>query len=302
MKIINPTKISGKIMNLFDEANKFVVIISPNYKFSYWKKINRILDNARRRNIEFYFFARAGEFDSIAEVTKIGYEPYLIENLHAKIYFNEKQAIISSINLNESSDNNSLDIALQTETEAEYNEVISFYEKFIKSKAVTGINDSFIHTNENQTNRNHINGKHVKEKQIYFCDPWEDVRNQVQNISGKSCRLYFDKDWVIIDGRNRYQVFIDNQKINFLVINCALSEKEFDYLKSNPSVLHEGGMKIKLQEGGKSCYNAIWGSLKNVQSNSVYKIIPQEEDLIKSTVGGFINGIEKFKDLVYTVR
>src|SRR6476619_5189588 len=114
MKLINPAKISGKIMNLFDESNKFVVVISPNYKFSYWKKLNRILDNARRRNIEFYFFVRAGEFESISEIRKIGYEPYLIENLRAKIYFNESQAIISSINLDENSDNNSLDIGLQT--------------------------------------------------------------------------------------------------------------------------------------------------------------------------------------------
>jgi hypothetical protein len=302
MKIINPTKISGKIMNLFDESNKFVVIISPNYKFSYWKKLNRILDNAKRRDVQFYFFVRAGELESISEIRKIGYEPYLIENLRAKIYFNEGQAIISSINLNESSDSNSLDIAMQTETAAEYNEVIYFYEKFITSKAVTEINDSSNYVNESQTSGSHINGKHVNENKIFFCDPWEDVRNQVQNISGKSCRLYFDKDWVIIDGRNRYQVFIDNQKINFLTINCALSEKEFDYLKSNPSALQEGTMKIKLQEGGQSYHNAIWGSLKNVQSNSVYKIIPQEEDLIKNSVSGFINGIEKFKDLVYTVK
>ncbi|HEY6974882.1 MAG TPA: hypothetical protein VH396_01260 [Chitinophagaceae bacterium] len=302
MKIINPTKISGKILSLFDESNKFVVVISPSYKFSYWKKLTRTLDNARDRNIQFYFFVNAEEFESISAIRKLGYEPYLIENLRAKIYFNEGQAIISSINLSESADSNSLDIALQTETEAEYNEVIYFYEKFITSKAVTEINDGSIYVNESQTNGSHVNGKHVNESKFVFCDPWEDLRNQVQNISGKSCRLYFDKNWIILDGRNRYQVFIDNQKINFLTINCALSEKEFDYLKSNPSVLEEGKMKIKLQESGKSYHNAIWGSLKNVQSNSVYKIIQQEEDLIKTSVSEFINGIEKFKDIVYTVR
>src|SRR5206468_477809 len=107
------------------------VIVSPYYKLLQWKKLLRKIDNAKSRNVKFNFFGRAGEFKSINEVQRIGFEPQLIENLHAKIYFNEKEAIISSMNLHESSDNDSLDIALITESQKEYNDVISFYSSFI---------------------------------------------------------------------------------------------------------------------------------------------------------------------------
>jgi hypothetical protein len=302
MKIINPTEISGKIMNLFDEANKFVVVISPYYKFSYWKKLNRILENARKRNVHFIFFVRAGEFEDILQIKNIGYEPHLIEGLHAKIYFNERQAIISSMNLNQGSDNNSLDIGLQTETETEYKDVISFYEKFIKSRTLNQSNENFDYVNEHRTKGSCINEIHVEESQIFFCDPWEDIVNQVQNISGKSFRIYFDEGSITINGPNRYHVFIAYERNSFLRINCILSAKELDYFKSNPSVMPEAKMKIELQEGRKGYYNLIWGTLQNVQSNSVYEIIQHEEDLIKSCVVEFVTTVEKSKDLIYKLK
>ena len=55
-----------------------------------------------------------------------------IYRLHAKTYFNESEAIISSMNLNVSSDTSSLDIGVITKSKEGYNDVIRFYEKYVK--------------------------------------------------------------------------------------------------------------------------------------------------------------------------
>jgi hypothetical protein len=72
MKIINPSEISGKIMNLFDEARKFIVIVSPYYNFGNWKKLIKRLDAAKQKKIQIEFYVRAGEQKSIEEVYNLG--------------------------------------------------------------------------------------------------------------------------------------------------------------------------------------------------------------------------------------
>ena len=134
MEIIKPLEIASKIMTLFSEAEKHIVIVSPYYNFTKWKKLNRVFEDAKKRGVQFSFYVRSGEYDSINDVKKIGFVPHEINMLHAKIYFNESSAIISSMNLNESSDNASLDIGMATETEKEYDSIVSFFKKFIMSK------------------------------------------------------------------------------------------------------------------------------------------------------------------------
>jgi hypothetical protein len=135
MQIIKPLEIAGKIMSLISESKKYVVIVSPYYKMNYWVKLNRVIEEAKARKVAFFFFVRKGEWSSIAEVERIGYDPIEIENLHAKIYFNEKEAILTSMNLNVSSDNNSIDIGMITQTEKEFADVFAFYEDNIKSRS-----------------------------------------------------------------------------------------------------------------------------------------------------------------------
>jgi hypothetical protein len=151
MELIKPLEIAGKIMSLISEAKKYVIIVSPYYKVAYWKKLNTVIEAAKKRNVEFVFFVRKGDGQSIAEVERIGFSPIEIERLHAKIYLNESCAIVSSMNLNVSSDDSSLDIGLITETAIEYANILAFYETYIKSRSDFKILDTLHHSNLNQT-------------------------------------------------------------------------------------------------------------------------------------------------------
>src|SRR5688572_30118369 len=102
MEFIKPAEISAKIISLIAEADEELVIVSPYNNFSNWNKLLRYLNDAYERGVKIKYFVRKDERHKGFERTKI--KPIEIENLHAKIYFNEKYAIVSSMNLVEFSD------------------------------------------------------------------------------------------------------------------------------------------------------------------------------------------------------
>lgn len=140
MKLIEPAEISGSIMTLIDKAVHEVIIVSPYNKVSEWKKFTLRINKAQKRGIGIKWYTRANNVSkqNSQEVKDLGIEPILIDNLHAKLYLNDKQAIITSMNLNESSDEKSLDIGYLTETEHEYKEIHSFIATHIEETLTPG--------------------------------------------------------------------------------------------------------------------------------------------------------------------
>lgn len=132
MQLIKPKQISGEIMTLIEEASKQLIIISPYYNVSKWYKLLNAFDSLRNKNISIEFYVRKSEHVSISEIKNIGFIPFEIPNLHTKLYLNETYGIVSSMNLNVSSDTNSLDIAYKTESDKEYAELYKYYETYIK--------------------------------------------------------------------------------------------------------------------------------------------------------------------------
>ena len=147
MQLIKPKQISGEIMTLIEEASKQLIIISPYYNVSKWYKLLNAFDSLKNKNISIEFYVRKSEHVSISEIKNIGFIPFEIPNLHTKLYLNETYGIVSSMNLNVSSDTNSLDIAYKTESVKEYAELYKYYETYIK------IHSDFkaIITNNNQS-------------------------------------------------------------------------------------------------------------------------------------------------------
>jgi len=137
MKVIEPSKISGEIMDLIETAQKHIIIISPYNEISEWNKLKNKIIKAQSRGVNITWYSRLNVKEKfpneIWNVFKI--KPILIESLHAKIYLNEKDAVVTSMNLNKTSDDNSTDIGIKTENSKEYSDVYKFYETYIKSKA-----------------------------------------------------------------------------------------------------------------------------------------------------------------------
>ena len=154
MKLIKPKLISGEIMSLFDDAENMVIVICPYYKMSRWLKLLKCLNDLRSRKIYTEFYVRTDAWESIEDLHHQGIEPFTIPNFHTKLYLNEKQAIISSMNLLLSSDNNSLDIAMKTETAEEYNELYTYYKKYIQKYSAAnneGATSNYTPSSENNT-------------------------------------------------------------------------------------------------------------------------------------------------------
>jgi len=296
MQLVKPSEISGKIMSLIDEANKFMIIVSPYYKILHWEKLINKIEKARDRKVDFTFFVRLPENDyenkNIDEINKLGFKPVQIDRLHAKVYFNEREAILTSMNLNESSDNRSLDIGILTETEEEYKSIISFYEIHLKPHS---------HPAELLNNLNSPKSA---------CNPFYDVNTFLGKLDDllstvfRRPQINFNGRSIIINAKNLYGLYIDENNLDrnqhLFRISCVLSGIEFDFLMENPGLFQKGKMQIDFEEGSGNCYSQIWGTIEHINSPSFEHIYQIDGEPLLYNIIGFIKGVEQMKELAYS--
>jgi hypothetical protein len=140
MKFIAPLEIASKIMTLIVEAEKELILVSPYVKINDWDKMKKSLSKAVNKGVKITFIARQNSNDDLSPLKSLNINPILIKDLHAKVYINDKYAIVTSQNITQYSDINSIDIGYQTEDEKERAELINFVNNYI-----TDVNS----TNEN---------------------------------------------------------------------------------------------------------------------------------------------------------
>lgn len=136
MRLIKTKEISGAIMTLIEEAEKELFIVSPYNKITNWRKLINTIEKAKSKGINISWYSRKNNVDNKnAEevISNLNINPILVDNLHAKIYLNESCAIITSMNMHSSSDDNSIEIGYETQTKGEYEEVLDFFNKYIKN-------------------------------------------------------------------------------------------------------------------------------------------------------------------------
>ncbi|MFP9097645.1 hypothetical protein ACLI09_01210 [Flavobacterium sp. RHBU_24] len=118
-------------MTLIQDADKEVIIVSPYVDLSKWDKMKKCLEKAVQKGIKITFIARRNAKQDLSVLSNIGITPTLIDDLHAKVYINDSYAIVTSLNLVQYSDINSIDIAYRTDTKAERKELLGFVDKYI---------------------------------------------------------------------------------------------------------------------------------------------------------------------------
>lgn len=275
MQLIKPSQISGEIMTLIEEADKKVILVSPYFRVSKWYKFLNRLDAAKRRNLEVEIYVREGEYESIDEVLETGFHPITVPNLHTKLYINEKQAIVSSMNLLLSSDTSSLDIALKTENTKEHNELLEYYTRYIKN-AVPASTLTF-------------NSKYN----------WRDELDKgLLQVLGKEAYITELEGKLQIQTSNKYEAFIANNRTNDLRIFGILSGKEFDFATNNQNIFQASNMVIELQEGRRGYYDTVWGTIKGLKSYNINELKNEDQALVIDAIIKFITGIEQLKKMV----
>ncbi|OBY65983.1 phospholipase D-like domain-containing protein [Polaribacter vadi] len=137
MKIINPNEIGSKISTLISESQEKIVVVSPYLGLSTWKKILINLKKAKERNVEIKFYYREIKDKDFYVLKALGVSLFQIDGLHTKLYFNESRVIVSSMNLYESSDLYSTDIAIYFDETEDYNKIYNYFIKYIDCKSST---------------------------------------------------------------------------------------------------------------------------------------------------------------------
>jgi len=273
MKLIKPSQISGEIMTLIEEADKYLILISPYCNFKGWNKFRKSINLMSKKNIEVSFYVREDKKDSINEVKALGYHPYTIKNLHTKLYINEKYAIVSSMNLLKSSDDNSLDIAYKTETQKEFDEILEYYERYVNVR---------------------------KSDERIFDDNWpEEIVLAINKNRNSKFRAYFDRSSLVIQGPNRYEIDISNENgKNKLNISGILSHAQWEALcPIIKDFSKQLGLEVEIYEGNGRLYDTIrHHSTEIFKSSDLAYLLQMEKDTIIKAVVKFIIGIENFKD------
>lgn len=129
-------EISSQIMTLIEEAEKELTIVSPYVDIKNWDKLKRCLNNAIERKVDITFYVRDNVKQDLEPLRQLNVKLVLIKDLHAKIYLNDSYGIVSSQNLYQYSDINSIDFAYSTETTEERYQLVKLINKYL-SKTIT---------------------------------------------------------------------------------------------------------------------------------------------------------------------
>ncbi len=126
-----------RLQGLIDEAKEQVTLISPYVSIEKLRDLERKIRNALDRKVEVTLVMRAEDahtrapsgqgLEILASLVNAGMRLFQVRDLHAKVYFSERNALITSLNLIESSFNNSIEIGVWVPANRpEYEQIIKF--------------------------------------------------------------------------------------------------------------------------------------------------------------------------------
>ena len=231
MKIINPNEIGSKISTLISESQENFIVVSPYLDLSKWRKILINLENAIKRGVKIKFYFREIKDKDFNVLNNLGIELIKIEGLHTKLYFNESEVIVSSMNLYEFSDLYSIDIAMYFNEPEEYNKIYDYFKKYIASKNSKKIilnnnnNNNSLESLHNQlTNRFSESTINKTSSYLYTKNlvPIFDLFIELNGFTIKYPRKGFDKK-LIIELEDKIKS----------VIKLPIIAKEFNFEKDN---------------------------------------------------------------------
>ena len=130
MPILNPAENISSIISLIENASKFVVLVSPYSHLEGWDKLKNAINTASERDVDVSYYVREGQGSKGIE--KLNVKIYEVPMLHAKMFFNESEAIISSFHLMHNTD---INWAIRLNKQEEYKELINFFEQHVKPLA-----------------------------------------------------------------------------------------------------------------------------------------------------------------------
>jgi len=204
-EIIKTQGISNKISEIIENAEEYCFLVSPYLKI--WKHLDTSFKMAVDKKIRIIFFLRENpsiyknknkeKIKNILNFNKdYNFDIIFIKNLHAKIYLNEKEALITSMNLYDVSVYNNLEIGILIHNKDIIKNIAS---NIILDWIYTGRNDKLTQKGNYyqlledklifEKTRHCVHcGKYFKyiEEKIYYCEPCQE-KFQSQKLTPKNC-------------------------------------------------------------------------------------------------------------------
>jgi len=104
-------QIPGKIIEIIQNSKEYCFLVTPY--FQPWGILERELDKAARDNKKIIFIFRDQDdarFQFSFLNKEYGFDLVFVDRLHTKLYLNEKEALLSSMNLYDSSKENNFEV------------------------------------------------------------------------------------------------------------------------------------------------------------------------------------------------
>ena len=288
MKIIHPNKVTGQLLDIIHEAEKELVIVSPYVNFSYWQKPVTAIQQAIARGVKVDFYIRhePGKDTGRAHVEKLGITPILVENLHAKIYYNEADGIITSMNLLHSSDSNSIEIGSQVETPAELEELRRIVQRFLahyKAPAAPALSTS-------------------SPPNVLQSLPFDQLltNHLASTVDADGYAEWEDDHALSISAlRNSFTLRV-TQPTNKIVLEGIITQRAASrYTSHSQRHLKAPPMLYKLEPGDPNAnhYTRIRGTYTHFPTTPKLDQLPQpEKDALLTNIADFIRAVRAFKD------
>ncbi len=127
-KFLRTHELSTAVIDLVEEAKAYCILVTPYLKI--WPQFERVLHNASKRGVHLTFIIRQDpkNQEHLALLNKQwGFEVYEIKDHHIKLYLNEKNCWLSSMNLYDASQVRNLEIATSVDTAKAKKEIIDNY-------------------------------------------------------------------------------------------------------------------------------------------------------------------------------
>lgn len=128
-RIIETTETAFLIEKILGEASSMAVIVSPYLKIH--DRLKKILETKfKQENFKLHIITRSSERKETNWMPQAKTFITLLDNLHAKYYFNEVDGIISSLNLYHFSQVNNIELGVHmTKTEEQFEVLVDHYWK-----------------------------------------------------------------------------------------------------------------------------------------------------------------------------
>ncbi|HBH85282.1 MAG TPA: hypothetical protein DDY34_16000 [Bacteroidales bacterium] len=131
MKILDPKDNIDSLVSMVRNAKEFVVFVSPYSYLKGWESLKEAINEAYDRGIKFSYYVRKGEGSKGLEGLSVCL--FEVEKLHAKMFFNERVAVISSFHL---MNNQDINWAFEIDDSDEYEGLTDFFKTYIEPEAI----------------------------------------------------------------------------------------------------------------------------------------------------------------------